>query len=64
MHQSWGILTGIRPMKLYHKYRREGHSTEEAQQLLMEDIGFQAKRVNYSRKLRMYSCEQCLICTT
>jgi coproporphyrinogen dehydrogenase HemZ len=36
MHQSWGILTGIRPMKLYHKYRREGHSTEEAQQLLME----------------------------
>ncbi len=35
MHQSWGILTGIRPMKLYHKYRREGYSTEEAQQLLM-----------------------------
>ena len=26
MKQSWGILTGIRPMKLYHKYRREGCS--------------------------------------
>ncbi|CAM3178460.1 coproporphyrinogen III oxidase [Filibacter tadaridae] len=36
MQQSWGILTGIRPMKLYHKYRREGHSSEEAQQILME----------------------------
>ena len=22
MKQSWGILTGIRPMKLYHKYRQ------------------------------------------
>ncbi|WP_342506229.1 coproporphyrinogen III oxidase [Sporosarcina sp. FSL K6-2383] len=36
MQQSWGILTGIRPMKLYHKYRRQGHSTEQAQQLLMD----------------------------
>ena len=24
MQQSWGILTGIRPMKLYHKYRQQG----------------------------------------
>lgn len=30
MKQSWGILTGIRPMKLYHKYRQEGCSSEEA----------------------------------
>ncbi len=36
MQQSWGILTGIRPMKLYHKYRQQGHSTEQAQQLLMD----------------------------
>lgn len=36
MQQSWGILTGIRPMKLYHKYRQQGYSTEEAQQLLMD----------------------------
>ncbi|MFJ7935484.1 coproporphyrinogen III oxidase [Sporosarcina sp. NPDC096371] len=36
MQQSWGILTGIRPMKLYHKYRQQGHSTKEAQQLLMD----------------------------
>ncbi|WP_203248675.1 coproporphyrinogen III oxidase [Sporosarcina beigongshangi] len=36
MQQSWGILTGIRPMKLYHKYRQQGNSTEQAQQLLMD----------------------------
>lgn len=34
MTQSWGILTGIRPMKLYHKYRREGLTSEQA----IEDI--------------------------
>lgn len=36
MQQSWGILTGIRPMKLYHKYRQQGNSTAQAQQLLMD----------------------------
>ncbi|MCM3639393.1 coproporphyrinogen III oxidase [Sporosarcina luteola] len=36
MKQSWGILTGIRPMKLYHKYRQQGHGVEEAKRLLME----------------------------
>lgn len=36
MEQSWGILTGIRPMKLFHKYRQQGHNVEEAKRLLME----------------------------
>lgn len=36
MQQSWGILTGIRPMKLYHKYRQQGHDVETAKRLLME----------------------------
>lgn len=36
MQQSWGILTGIRPMKLYHKYRQQGNSAEQAKQLLMD----------------------------
>ena len=26
MHNLGGILTGIRPMKLYHKYRQQGYS--------------------------------------
>lgn len=37
MTQSWGILTGIRPMKLYHKYRREGCTSEEAIENLMKN---------------------------
>ena len=37
MKQSWGILTGIRPMKLYHKYRQEGCSSEEAIENLMKN---------------------------
>ncbi|MFS0577240.1 coproporphyrinogen III oxidase [Sporosarcina sp. 179-K 3D1 HS] len=36
MQQAWGILTGIRPTKLYHKYRRQGMSSEEARRLLLE----------------------------
>lgn len=35
MKQSWGILTGIRPMKLYHKYRQEGMTSEAAIESLM-----------------------------
>jgi coproporphyrinogen dehydrogenase HemZ len=37
MQQSWGILTGIRPMKLYHNYRQEGFSSEEAITNLMKN---------------------------
>ena len=37
MHQSWGILTGIRPLKLYHKYRQEGNSSEDAIGLIMKN---------------------------
>ncbi|QUW23455.1 coproporphyrinogen III oxidase [Sporosarcina sp. Marseille-Q4063] len=37
MKQSWGILTGIRPMKLYHKYRREGLDSEEAVEKIMKN---------------------------
>ena len=36
MQQSWGILTGIRPTKLYHKYRQMGHDRETVKQLLMD----------------------------
>lgn len=37
MQQSWGILTGIRPMKLYHKYRRDGDTSEQAIQRIMKN---------------------------
>ncbi len=37
MKQSWGILTGIRPMKLYHKYRQDGDDSEEAINRIMRN---------------------------
>ncbi|ARJ38391.1 coproporphyrinogen III oxidase [Sporosarcina ureae] len=36
MDQEWGILTGIRPTKLYHMYIQDGHSVDEAKQLLQQ----------------------------
>lgn len=35
--QSWGTLTGIRPLKLYHKYKNAGHSDEETKAILKRD---------------------------
>lgn len=46
MNQEWGILTGIRPTKLYHKYRQEGHSAEAVKQLLMEKHRVSARKAN------------------
>lgn len=36
MQQQWGILTGIRPMKLYHQYKQQGYSTKEIERLLQK----------------------------
>ncbi|MFC4411558.1 coproporphyrinogen III oxidase [Chungangia koreensis] len=35
--QSWGILTGVRPTKLYHKYRREGLEHEAIKERLFSE---------------------------
>src|SRR5690606_15522541 len=32
--QKWGILTGMRPTKLFHKHRQAGLTTEEVRQKL------------------------------
>lgn len=37
MEQGWGILTGIRPTKLLHKFLTSGMSREEAHRHLRED---------------------------
>ncbi|MGG0643400.1 coproporphyrinogen III oxidase [Sporosarcina gallistercoris] len=46
MNQEWGILTGIRPTKLYHKYIQEGHSAREVKQLLMEKHRVSERKVD------------------
>ncbi|REB04708.1 coproporphyrinogen III oxidase [Sporosarcina sp. BI001-red] len=46
MNQEWGILTGIRPTKLYHKYRQESHSAHDVKQLLMDKHRVSERKVN------------------
>lgn len=38
MTQQWGILTGVRPTKLYHKYRKEGLSDGQIFEILQKDF--------------------------
>ena len=46
MNQEWGILTGIRPTKLYHNYRQQGFSHEEVKQLLMSKHRVSARKAD------------------
>nr|WP_106780995.1 coproporphyrinogen III oxidase [Lysinibacillus timonensis] len=38
MTQQWGILTGVRPTKLYHKYRKQGLTDVEISNILKADF--------------------------
>lgn len=38
MHQEWGILTGIRPTKLYHKFRKASLTEDEIAMKLKKDF--------------------------
>lgn len=38
IHQEWGILTGVRPTKLYHKFRKAGMSDEQIADTLRKDF--------------------------
>ncbi|ADU29718.1 coproporphyrinogen III oxidase [Evansella cellulosilytica] len=43
--QPWGILTGIRPTKLYHSMRREGLSVDNISQQLSERYSVQKEKI-------------------
>ena len=45
MHQQWGILTGVRPTKLYHKLRKDGKSDTEIAEVLMRDFRISEEKV-------------------
>ncbi|MHA6260711.1 coproporphyrinogen III oxidase [Sporosarcina sp. CAU 1771] len=51
MKQSWGILTGIRPMKLYHKYRQQGMGSEEAVTNLMKNYRVSREKADLLAKI-------------
>lgn len=40
MTQQWGILTGVRPTKLYHKYRKAGLPEKEIFEVLKRISGY------------------------
>ena len=45
MHQQWGILTGVRPTKLYHKFRKARKSDEEIADILIRDFRLSEAKV-------------------
>ncbi|GLC89899.1 coproporphyrinogen III oxidase [Lysinibacillus piscis] len=45
MHQQWGILTGVRPTKLYHKFRQAGKSDAEIADILRRDFRLSEEKV-------------------
>ena len=51
MTQQWGILTGVRPTKLYHKYRKQGMSDEEIDAILKKDFRISDSKIALMREI-------------
>ena len=43
--QPWGVLTGIRPTKLYHSFRKKGLSKEECAMILEKDYYLSKEKI-------------------
>ncbi|WP_107841937.1 coproporphyrinogen III oxidase [Metasolibacillus meyeri] len=51
MTQQWGILTGVRPTKLYHKYRKAGMSEEEIFAILKKDYRLSDTKISLMKEI-------------
>lgn len=51
MTQQWGILTGVRPTKLYHKYRKQGLKEEEIFAILKKDYRISDSKIALMREI-------------
>ncbi|MEL3962285.1 coproporphyrinogen III oxidase [Lysinibacillus endophyticus] len=51
MTQTWGILTGVRPTKLYHKYRKQGFSDEQIYEVLKQDFRISDSKIALMREI-------------
>ena len=51
MTQQWGILTGVRPTKLYHKLRKEGKNPEEIFEILKTDYRLSDAKINLLKEI-------------
>lgn len=45
MKQQWGILTGVRPTKLYHKLRKQGLGREKIAEVLKRDFRISDEKI-------------------
>ncbi|RHW36600.1 coproporphyrinogen III oxidase [Lysinibacillus yapensis] len=51
MTQQWGILTGVRPTKLYHNYRKQGLNDEEIFEVLKTDFRISDSKISLMREI-------------
>lgn len=51
MTQEWGILTGVRPTKLYHKYRKQGFSDDQIAEVLKEDFRISDAKISLMKAI-------------
>ncbi|SIT90834.1 coproporphyrinogen III oxidase [Edaphobacillus lindanitolerans] len=49
--QPWGILTGMRPTKLYHKMRREGLSHDEISERLVTEYRISPEKIELMKRI-------------
>ena len=49
--QQWGILTGIRPTKLYHKFRKAGLSEEEIHDRLTREFSLSDEKIELLKSI-------------
>ncbi|QDQ00136.1 coproporphyrinogen III oxidase [Lysinibacillus fusiformis] len=51
MHQQWGILTGVRPTKLYHKFRKAGMNDADIAEVLVRDFRLSQEKVELLKEI-------------
>ncbi|MGM0876279.1 MAG: coproporphyrinogen III oxidase [Bacillota bacterium] len=51
MIQKWGILTGVRPTKLYHKKRQEGMSEHEIHRMFKEEYLLSDEKIQLMQQI-------------
>lgn len=51
IYQKWGILTGIRPTKLYHKFRKAGLSDDEIRAKLKSEFRLSDEKISLLKEI-------------
>jgi oxygen-independent coproporphyrinogen III oxidase len=49
--QKWGLLTGVRPTKLWHQYRKQGIDPENAKRQLKEQYSISAEKLDLLERI-------------